>query len=157
MKWFNCKKWLVRLLVKAVALVTTLSLVGCASIVSKSNWPVTVQSNPSGAKCVVAKGNGIQLHSGETPMTLTLNSSAGFFQSANYTISCEKEGYQPSKSEIISSLNGWYWGNIIFGGLIGLIIVDPATGAMWKLDEIQVVNLAKVEGKLVAEMNTLQQ
>jgi len=32
------------------------------------------------------------------------------------------------------SLNGWYFGNIIFGGLIGLLIVDPATGAMYRLD-----------------------
>jgi hypothetical protein len=31
-------------------------------------------------------------------------------------------------------LDGWYIGNIIFGGLIGFLIVDPATGAMWKLD-----------------------
>ena len=34
-----------------------------------------------------------------------------------------------------SSLSGWYWGNIVFGGLIGMLIVDPATGAMYKLPE----------------------
>lgn len=27
--------------------------------------------------------------------------------------------------------SGWYVGNVVFGGLIGLLIVDPATGAMW--------------------------
>ena len=32
-------------------------------------------------------------------------------------------------------LNGWYIGNVVFGGLIGLLIVDPETGAMWRLDE----------------------
>ena len=32
-------------------------------------------------------------------------------------------------------LNAWYWGNILFGGLIGWLIVDPATGAMWKLKD----------------------
>jgi len=31
-------------------------------------------------------------------------------------------------------LNGWYIGNLLFGGLIGLLIVDPLTGAMWTLD-----------------------
>jgi hypothetical protein len=142
-----------RVAVRAVALLTVLSMSGCASIVSKSSWPVTVQSNPTGAKCVIAKENGIQLQTGVTPMTFTLNSSNGFFQSARYVITCDKEGYQTSKTELSSSLNGWYWGNILFGGLIGLLIVDPATGSMWKLEEVQVVNLAKVEGLMKSEMS----
>ena len=33
--------------------------------------------------------------------------------------------------EITPDFNGWYIGNILFGGLIGMIIVDPATGDMW--------------------------
>ncbi|MBK9107742.1 MAG: hypothetical protein IPM92_05015 [Saprospiraceae bacterium] len=28
---------------------------------------------------------------------------------------------------------GWYWGNILFGGLLGILIIDPITGAMYKL------------------------
>ena len=35
-------------------------------------------------------------------------------------------------------------GNLVFGGLIGYIIVDPLTGAMWKLDERFVVNTGAV-------------
>jgi len=31
-------------------------------------------------------------------------------------------------------VNGWYFGNILLGGLIGMLIVDPATGAMYRLD-----------------------
>uniref|UniRef100_A0A831UEG7 Lipoprotein n=1 Tax=Geobacter metallireducens TaxID=28232 RepID=A0A831UEG7_GEOME len=120
-------------------------LSGCASIVSKSSWPVNVQSNPSGAKCVVSKEGGFPLHTGETPMTITLDSSSGFFQTAKYTITCNKEGYEKSSSQISSHLNGWYLGNIVFGGLIGLLIVDPATGAMYKLDDTFVVNMAKVD------------
>jgi hypothetical protein len=49
-------------------------------------------------------------------------------------------------------------GNIVFGGLIGLLIVDPATGAMWKLEETQVINLAKNQinqTKPVNESSTL--
>ena len=33
-----------------------------------------------------------------------------------------------------SRINGWYVGNIVFGGFIGWLIVDPLTGAMWTLD-----------------------
>jgi hypothetical protein len=32
-------------------------------------------------------------------------------------------------------LNGWYiGGNLVFGGLVGWLIVDPLTGAMWTID-----------------------
>jgi len=136
-----------------IVLITFLasSLFGCASIVSKSNWPVNVQSNPSGAKCVVAKESGTQLHSGETPMTVTLDSSSGFFSSAKYIVTCNKDGYQPSISQLSAGMNGWYFGNIIFGGLIGLLIVDPATGAMWKLDESHIVNLSTNTDSTIAE------
>jgi hypothetical protein len=33
-----------------------------------------------------------------------------------------------------ATLSGWYFGNIIFGGLIGMLAVDPATGAMWNIE-----------------------
>lgn len=116
------------------------SFTGCASIVSKSTWPVTVQSNPTGAKCEIIKENGVKLHTGETPMTLSLEASAGFFSSAKYIINCTKDGKQAT-SELSADLNGWYLGNILFGGVIGLLIIDPATGAMWKLEETRVVNI----------------
>jgi len=117
------------------------SLTGCASIVSKSSWPVTVQSNPSGARCEVVKENGVTIHAGETPMTITLDSGSGYFSSAKYMINCSKDGKQAS-SELSSHFNGWYVGNIVFGGLIGLLIVDPATGAMWRMDEMAIVNIS---------------
>ena len=108
---------------------------GCASIVSKSQWPVTINSNPSGATVTIKDGRGTELQKGVTPMTVTLSSKSGYFSSATYHFDFEKEGYYPANSSTSASLSGWYWGNILFGGLIGMLIVDPATGAMWKLDE----------------------
>ncbi|MDB4525936.1 hypothetical protein N9065_03445 [Akkermansiaceae bacterium] len=32
-----------------------------------------------------------------------------------------------------ASMDPWYAGNIIFGGILGVLVVDPATGAMWQL------------------------
>lgn len=138
------------ILFKAVALAVTISATGCASIVSKSTWPVTIQSKPTGAKCVVAKSSGKQLHSGETPMTVMLESGDGFFQWANYTVTCDKPGYQQSVVKAESHLNGWYFGNIVFGGLIGLLIVDPATGAMYRMDDSQTVDLQALQTAGVA-------
>lgn len=78
-------------MVMAMALVAG-TLSSCASIVSKSNWPVTVQSSPSGAKCIISKGEGVDVHSGETPMTVTLEASDGFFSSANTLSTAARKG-----------------------------------------------------------------
>ena len=131
-----------RLCVLSVAFLLASFLSGCASIVSKSTWPVNVQTNPTGAKCLISKADGMPLHTGETPITITLDSSRGYFLPAKYMVKCMKDGYQTSSSVFSGNLNGWYFGNIIFGGLIGILILDPATGAMWRLDETQIVNLA---------------
>ncbi len=132
-------------ILKAVCVTTALCVTGCASIVSKSNWPVTVQSNPTGAKCLISKSTGPSVQTGETPLTVTLASSDGYFTKASYSVKCEKEGYLPAESRLDARINGWWYfgGNLIFGGLIGWFIVDPATGAMWRLDETLTVNLVQ--------------
>lgn len=115
---------------------------GCASIVSKSIWPVTFDSNPTGANIVITNKSGLRIFEGRTPTTLTLSSSRGFFQGEEYYVEARREGYSDGRTVLTSSINGWYFGNILFGGLIGLLIVDPLTGAMWKLDDRIVVNLS---------------
>lgn len=133
-----------KLATTAIAVTIVFSVGGCASIVSKSEWPVTIQSNPAGAKCTITKPNGLMMHSGEAPMTVTLPSSKGFFSAAEYKIACNKDGFLAAESTMEGRINGWYLGgNLIFGGIIGYLIVDPATGAMWRLDEAMVLNLTE--------------
>jgi hypothetical protein len=103
---------------------------GCASIVSKSHWPVTVTSDPPGQSVTVRNEEGSVVHSGTTPFTVTLPASNGFFGKMDYTLE-GPHGTVPMDA----SLNFWYFGNIIFGGLIGILIVDPLTGAMWTLPD----------------------
>jgi hypothetical protein len=43
------------------------------------------------------------------------------------------QGYQTQTLPIGHSFNAIYLGNILCGGLVGLVI-DPITGAMWNLD-----------------------
>ncbi len=117
------------------ALLLALILPSCASIVSKSNWPVTVNSNPSGLAFTITNRSGKVIHQAATPSTVTLKSGAGFFKSGKYTITAIKDGKTVSQTTLTAKLNGWYLGNIIFGGLIGILIVDPATGAMYALPE----------------------
>ena len=121
-----------------VALVTSAAILltsGCASIVSKSQWPVTVNSNPSGANVTIKNKRGVEVQKGATPMTIYLPSGAGFFSPASYQLEFAMDGYNPTNALLSAGMNGWYIGNIIFGGLIGILIVDPATGAMWRLQD----------------------
>ena len=55
-----------------------------------------------------------------------------------------KEGYEEQSQTLQSSMDGWYWGNFLFGGLIGMLAVDPATGAMYKLPPGKTANLIQI-------------
>ncbi|MBP8985511.1 MAG: SHOCT domain-containing protein [Peptococcia bacterium] len=125
-----------------LCLVPFLLCVGCASIVSKSQYPVTINSSPGEATVTVKNKSGMEIHKAITPTTVTLSASAGFFSPASYTVDFRKEGYYSSSASMAATVDGWYIANILFGGLIGWIIVDPATGAMWKLDETIVGSLS---------------
>ena len=113
---------------------TCLGMTACCSIVSKSSYPVTISSNPPGANFTLKKANGMAMSTGGTPATITLNSSEGYFQPAKYMVEFSRKGVTQSVP-LNASINGWYFGNLLFGGLIGMLIVDPATGAMWKLED----------------------
>lgn len=122
----------------AVSLTLVLSA-GCASIVSKSEYPVSITSAPEGAEINVANGSGQTVHNGRTPTTVNLSARAGYFKGQDYTVTFQKEGYAPYTAQIVRDTDGWYiLGNIVLGGLIGWLIVDPATGAMWTLNDLHV-------------------
>jgi hypothetical protein len=122
-------------IVNAIIAALVVSVTGCASIVGKSSYNVAIKSNPEGTRFIVKNSSGTAVHSGETPATVALTSKKGYFKSEQYTVTFSKEGYQEQTIPLSASLSGWYWGNILIGGLIGMLIVDPATGAMWKLPE----------------------
>ena len=116
-----------------------LFMAGCASIVSKSQYPVNISSQPQEADITIVNRSGEAVFSGTTPTTVTLKASAGFFKGENYTVTFKKEGFAPHTAQIERGLDGWYLaGNILIGGLIGWFIVDPATGAMWTLEDLNV-------------------
>jgi hypothetical protein len=120
--------------IKLIAVASILIMTSCASIVSKSSWPITINSSPSEAKISIKDKKGIEIYTGSTPATLKLKSGSGFFSKARYQVTFEKVGYEKKVVPVEFKLNGWYFGNIIFGGPLGLLIIDPATGAMFKLE-----------------------
>ena len=113
------------------AVAVALSVSGCASIFNGQTQPVTIQSVPEGATVSVTNRAGEKIHTGATPVTLTLKRGAGYFKSETYTLSFSKEGFSNKELTIAGTMSGWYIGNILFGGLIGMLAVDPVTGAMY--------------------------
>lgn len=106
----------------------------CASIVSKSSYPISINSAPSEAQVVIKNKKGIKVYSGQTPTTLKLKSGSGFFGKASYQVTFTKEGFNTKTVPVEFKLDGWYFGNLLLGGFLGMLIIDPATGAMYKLD-----------------------
>ncbi|MBN2167240.1 MAG: hypothetical protein JW717_13270 [Marinilabiliaceae bacterium] len=104
---------------------------GCASIVSKSVYPISINSNPPGAKISINNKKGNIVYSGQTPSTVNLSAKSGFFNSEKYSVLFTMDNYDLETVPIEFNIDGWYFGNIFLGGLIGMLIVDPATGAMW--------------------------
>jgi hypothetical protein len=126
---------------RACAAITAAALLsGCASIVSHSSWPVAFKSTPDQAdftitNFTITNKKGEKIHTGTTPATVTLTSGAGYFGGETYNVTFGKNGYQDKTGTLDTGINGWSWGNFLFGGVIGLLIIDPATGAMWRLPE----------------------
>ena len=112
----------------------SLSSVSCATIVSGRMQQVPVITNPSGA--IVTVGSMKQL----SPATFDLDRRMGV-----YVVKVEKEGYESVEVTLKKGMNGWVFGNILLGGIIG-IIVDIASGSASKFtpDEVE-VNLMKKE------------
>src|SRR5262245_36412881 len=95
---------------------------GCASIVDGRRETVSFASDPPGAQIII---NGRVI--GVTPASISLERSE--YKEANVLF--KKEGYQDQQAAIQTSLNNWFWGNILCGAVIGTT-TDAASGAMWK-------------------------
>jgi hypothetical protein len=126
------KKTILSLVTLAIALPLLFS--SCATIFGKSSYPVAIDSNPSGATVSITDKKGKEVYKGASPATVMLKSGAGFFSKAEYQVKVSLNGYAEQIIPVNYKLNGWYFGNLLIGGVLGMLIVDPATGAMWKLD-----------------------
>ncbi|BDV42259.1 hypothetical protein GURASL_11820 [Geotalea uraniireducens] len=122
---------------KLVLPVCLISLAGCATIVTGGPKALPIMSQPDGAKIEIIdiRNDNARVIKATTPYTASLERSAGFFRSARYKVRIAKEGYLPYETELQAELNGWYFGNIALGGALGMLIIDPGTGAMWSINE----------------------
>ena len=101
--------------------ISILIFTGCATLFSGSNQTILIDSNPKKAKIEI---NGEKI--GDTPFSAVLK------RNNEYQVKIYLEGYKTYNMYLQKKINGWVFGNILLGGIIG-IIVDAATGAMYNL------------------------
>ena len=112
-----------------------MALTGCATIIGSSTQVMPISSTPSDAAISITDEKGTEIFKGMTPTTVTLQKNTGsYFGKKSYSVKISKDGYESAVIPVTASANGWYiGGNIIFGGLIGWLIVDPFNGGMYTL------------------------
>lgn len=108
------------------SIVLSLLMSSCATIISGSKQNVRFSSNPSTATIFID-----EVEVGKTPFEIKLA------RISEHSVMLKLDGYQTYQTRLTKSFNGWYIGNILLGGIIGLII-DPITGAMYNLTPDQV-------------------
>lgn len=112
---------------KLVGLVAVTALVAaCATIMHGSSQQVGINSQPTGATVVVDSQT-----LGTTPV------AAKLARKRAHRITVTLAGYQPFGIVTTRKTSGWVWGNIVFGGLIGLI-VDASTGGLYDVRPEQI-------------------
>ena len=110
----------------ALFIALVVSLTGCCSIIHGTRQDVGISSAPTGAMVKIDN-----VSSGNTPVVAKLT------RKDNHFVRVELSGYQPFDMSLTRSVSGWVWGNIVFGGLIGLAI-DAIDGAFYNLSPEQV-------------------
>jgi hypothetical protein len=109
------------------------ALSGCATIVHSGPRTIPISSSPPGAKVSIYDRSNTLVQTNTTPFVAQLPVKYGYFKAQNYRLEFELPGHAPAVVNLDSSVSGWYFGNLAFGGVIGMLIVDPLTGAMFNL------------------------
>ena len=122
-----------------ILVILLFSLTSCATISHGKYQNVAFNSEPAGASVWVN-----QKLMGTTPALVCLD------RSKPYSIQIALDGYKPYNAQLFPTLSGWVFGNIVFGGVIG-VAVDAVTGSMYKLEPNQLnACLASDETKVIA-------
>ncbi|MCB1755740.1 MAG: hypothetical protein KDJ38_09470 [Gammaproteobacteria bacterium] len=159
-----------------VSIILASLLAGCATIIGSPQQLLPINSEPAGAKISIVDEKGTTIFEGTTPTTVNLAKSDGsYFGGKEYTVKLEKDGFTSQDIVVNSHVNGWYiGGNLLFGGLIGWLIVDPLNGDMYTLspkainesmnsnatsssgDSLSIVSLEQVPADLQEKMQSVK-
>lgn len=99
--------------------IVALTLTGCATIVNGQHQELAVTSQPE-SLCVSINGQPY----GMTPIIASLK------RGHVYVVRVEQHAYLPYEITVAPVVSPWVWGNVVFGGLIG-VIVDFSNDALY--------------------------
>jgi len=119
-------------------------LEGCASIMHGTSQEMTFQSSPE--EVTVTVGGRVI---GKTPVTSRLDKKSG------QAVVFSKDGYKPVTMELTTTLDSWFWGNIVLGGLIGSTI-DGISGSVNQYSPSQYFVTLTPDGISSIENSTLK-
>ena len=123
---------------KLVALLMTATVLsGCSSIVKGSRQTINIStSTGKQADAIITTSEGQQNIT--LPRSVSVKTTSG-----DIAVDIKETRCNTSSSTIVQSrLHPWFWGNVVFGGVIGST-TDAATGSMWTYDESVIVNIAE--------------
>ncbi len=109
------------------ALGASLALTGCATIANGETQKMQVKSKPKLAQVTV---DGTL--AGKTHITLDLA------RKQDHTVELSLPGYETMRFALTRKVSGWFYGNILLGGIIGLV-VDMSNGSMYALTPKELV------------------
>jgi hypothetical protein len=112
----------------AAALAAALLASGCATLTTGSSQTVTVQTDPAGAVCTFRRDGEVIGIINPTPGTISVQKHR-----LDIDVRCTKDGYLDEAGLVGSKFQAMTFGNILFGGLIG-VVVDAASGAAMQYD-----------------------
>jgi len=113
-------------MLKAAFLLPITLLSACATIVNGSSQTVTVSTTPPGATCTVDRVGARIGVVAQTPGSVRLDKSKN-----DLSVTCSKPGFQTATVTKAPSFGGATFGNIIAGGVIG-VVADAASGANYE-------------------------
>lgn len=120
---------------RAGALIGALLVAGCASLVGSDKQKLRVDSTPPDAQILIIDQSGRTVYRGRTPDTVALQKSDDrYWGGKQFTVAISKRGYLTQRVQVDTHPNALYLGgNWLFGGLIGWLLIDPASGRMSQL------------------------
>jgi hypothetical protein len=111
-------------MLRSLALVACLAVSGCATLVTGNSQTLTLDTQPVGAACIF-KRDGVTIGAvNPTPGSVSVDKSY-----KDIDVVCSKEGYRDAAGRVGSSFQPMTFGNVLFGGLVG-IVIDAASGAV---------------------------
>lgn len=109
----------------------------CSTVMHGPNQNVVISSTPQNAHVII---DGMPY--GCTPTVTKLE------RKRNHHVRIDLPGYEPYETVLTYSVSKWFFGNILIGGVPGMI-VDAVTGAMYKLTPAQIcAELSKCDSAL---------